>query len=87
MTTVVNLHYEKCDQRIDRKSIWGNPFIIGIHGDRDQVIEKYKVWFYNKLNDLAFKSRTLKLKDKILGCHCRPLKCHGEIIADYLNSL
>ena len=28
----------------------------------------------------------LKLKDKILGCSCKPLACHGDIIKAYLDS-
>jgi hypothetical protein len=30
--------------RIDRLSDWGNPFIIGIDGDRDEVCDKHKEW-------------------------------------------
>jgi len=33
-TRVVNLNIEKYDVYIGRGSIWGNPFIIGKHGNR-----------------------------------------------------
>ena len=29
--------------RIDRQTKWGNPFIIGVDGTRDEVCDKYKV--------------------------------------------
>ena len=30
--------------RIDRKSRWGNPFRIGPHGNREEVIRRYRRW-------------------------------------------
>jgi hypothetical protein len=54
--------------------------------DRDEAIRKFKYDFekgYLKKN----KEDALKLKGKILGCHCKPLACHGDVIAEYLNSL
>jgi hypothetical protein len=27
---------------VDRTSIWGNPYVIGVDGDRDTVIAKYR---------------------------------------------
>lgn len=31
------------------------------------------------------KADALQLRGKVLGCHCKPLACHGDILADYLN--
>ena len=28
-----------------------------------------------------------ELKDKILGCWCKPLPCHGDILAELANRL
>ena len=33
------------------------------------------------------KADVLQLRGKVLGCHCKPLACHGDVLADYLNSL
>lgn len=87
LTKVVNVNKgEKHDIYIGRGSAWGNPYAIGFDGDRDEVIRKYKYDF-----DRGFlKSRkedALNLKGKILGCHCKPAACHGDVIAEYLNSL
>lgn len=71
---------------IDRRSPFGNPFIIGKDGDRKEVIEKYRVWFYSRIHkNLDFLYRVLKLKDKTLGCWCKPEACHGDIIKEFLD--
>jgi hypothetical protein len=62
-------------QQIDRWSDWGNPFLISGDGDRDTVCESFKIYFNLKLE---LKSKVKQLKGKALGCHCYPLRCHGE---------
>lgn len=82
MTKVVNLNKEDSDIYIGRPSKWGNPFIIGKDGTRDQVIEKYKEYILNNkdlLKDLP------ELKDKILGCFCKPLACHGDVLVKLIE--
>ena len=87
MTTVVNIKKEKCDVYIGRPSSLGNPFRIGPDGDREQVIEKYREWFYNKLKDEEFRGRVEALKEKRLGCWCKPDACHGDVIVEYLEGI
>lgn len=87
ITKVVNVNKGVThDIYIGRGSDWGNPYTIGFDGDRDEVIRKYQYDF-----DRGFlkssKEDTLSLKGKILGCHCKPSACHGDVIASYLNSL
>jgi len=85
-TTVVNIKKNKCDVYIGRPSIFGNPFTIGKHGSRAHVIERYKIYFYDRLKtDQEFYNAILKLKGKKLGCYCSPLCCHGDVIAKFLN--
>jgi len=70
---------------IGRGTIYGNPFRIGPDGTRVEVIAKYKAWFY--AND-ALRTECRKwLTGKTLVCHCSPLSCHGDVIADYLNGV
>ena len=45
-TTIHNKYKEQYDVYIGRPSIYGNPFQIGKDGDRQQVVEKYKNYFY-----------------------------------------
>nr|WP_218210145.1 DUF4326 domain-containing protein [Ursidibacter maritimus] len=83
-------------KRDKNKPIWSNPysmydFQIGEDSDelsRDSVIQKFAYGFErDNLPTNLKKEDTHQLAGKRLGCHCKPEKCHGDIIADYLNSL
>ena len=37
--------------RIDRRTRWGNPFVIGRHGNREEVIERYRAWLWRKVKE------------------------------------
>jgi len=69
------------DVRIDRRSRWGNPYHIGIHGTRNEVIQKYEEWIRGQPLLLA---ALPELKGKILGCHCAPRRCHGSVLLKLL---
>ena len=81
----MNLKHEQYDVYIGRGSLFGNKFIIGKDGNRAEVIEKYRVWFEEKLNDDKFFYSVLALKGKLLGCYCKPNACHGDVIVEYLE--
>lgn len=72
---------------IGRGSYWGNPHSMFEEGDeREEVIRKYKYDFdYEKFINID-KSEVYKLAGKRLGCYCKPAACHGDVLADYLNS-
>lgn len=72
---------------IGRGSYWGNPYSMYEEGDdREEVIRKYKYDFdYEKFPNKE-KSEVYKLAGKRLGCFCKPQVCHGDILAEYLNS-
>lgn len=86
-TTVVNIRARaKCDVYIGRPSPFGNPYVIGQDGDRDEVIRKYRAYFYSRLKmDLPFREQVKALKGKSLGCYCKPSICHGDVLASYLD--
>ena len=86
MTSVVNIKKEKCDIYCGRGSPFGNPFRIGEDGDRKQVIKKYREYFYKRLTNSDFRDKVLSLKGKVLGCYCKPLDCHCDIIVEYLEN-
>ena len=79
-TTVVNKNKgEPYDVSIRRPSYWGNPYLVGIHGTREQVIALYE----RDVRDnptLILKIRR-ELKGKRLGCGCKPKPCHGDVLA------
>lgn len=82
-TTVVNFKTDDYDEFVARPSKWGNPFIIGRHGSRLEVIEKYRVWVLGQPGLLA---ALPELHGRRLGCYCAPALCHGNILA-YLADL
>ena len=85
-TIIVHCKKDKYDVYIGRPTDFGNPFSIGKDGTREEVIEKYKQYFYDRLkSDKIFKFKIKRLKNKILACWCSPLACHGDIIAEYLK--
>ena len=81
MTTVVKIN-QPYDVYIGRPSKWGNPFQIGIHGTREQVIAKYWAWIQTKPGLLR---RLVELKGKTLGCYCKPLPCHGDVLVQLIE--
>ena len=69
---------------IGRGSPWGNPFVIGKDGTRDQVIKKYIAMVEA---DPEFKARIVaNLKGKDLVCFCSPLPCHGDYLLKIANT-
>ena len=79
---VVNLRRERFDVYIGRESKWGNKFVIGRDGDRAEVIRKYREWVLG--NDYLL-SCLGELKDKVLGCYCKPLPCHGDVLVELVE--
>ena len=75
---VVNKKKSKYTQYIGRGSIFGNPFIIGIDGNRNEVCDKYGEYARAK-PELIEAIRALP-KNAVLGCFCKPFRCHGEEI-------
>jgi hypothetical protein len=81
ITKIVNLRKEKYDVYIGRPSKWGNPFIVGRDGARGECADKYREWIVNGngrhlLKDIG------ELKGKVLGCYCKPNKCHGDVLVE-----
>ena len=68
---------------IGRGSKWGNPFRIGVDGDRAAVIAKYERW----LRDRHLLLRALdELRGRDLVCFCAPLACHGDLLLCLANA-
>jgi len=66
-------------------SKWANPFTVKEHG-RDKCLELYKEYI-RKLIEKEGINEIMKLKNKTLGCWCKPDKCHGDILVEILNEL
>jgi len=68
---------------IGRPSKWGNPFVIGPDGTREDVVKKFEE--YLMLNPKLMEAAKQELKGKDLVCFCAPLSCHGDVLSRIAN--
>lgn len=80
MTRIVNCRTEKYDVYIGRSSKWGNPFKVGRDGTRAEVIAMYRAWLESRPDLMASFG---ELRGRVLGCHCKPLACHGDVLVEF----
>lgn len=66
-------------EKIDRNTVWGNPFVLGDDGDRETVIENYRDYLTKKP---SLQRQSQNLRGKILGCWCYPQNCHGHVLIE-----
>lgn len=66
-----------------QESIWHNPFTVAKYG-RDQVLRLYEE---RVRNSPFLMSKIHELRGKRLGCWCKPLPCHGDILVNIADSL
>src|SRR5580765_3773538 len=87
MATVINLSSAPHELRrtcvkIDRTSRWGNPFVVGKHGTREQVVAAYRKHLWKQVQSGAVTLPELAALDgQFLGCWCAPDACHGHVLA------
>jgi hypothetical protein len=67
--------------RVDRRSPFGNPFILDRDGSRDEVCDRFKAEQLPLLED-----RIEELRGKALGCWCSPERCHADALARAANA-
>jgi hypothetical protein len=85
-TQVVHCKKHPYDVYIGRPSKWGNPFSHMSNtlaqykvSTREEAVDKYEEWILqqqNLLKDLH------ELKGKVLGCWCKPQRCHGDVLVE-----
>ncbi len=83
---VVHCRRQRYDVYIGRPSPWGNPFSHLAHSSaafrvatREEAISLYEEWLLAQ-PELVERAKR-ELRGKILGCWCRPLSCHGDVLA------
>ena len=86
---VVHLKREPYDIRCDRQSIYGNPFVLKSEANRDHVIQAYRKWLWQQIQESNGIDRLLvpliEAKNKkdtplVLGCWCAPKPCHCDVL-------
>ena len=84
-TRVVNIKSREWEETpedervmIGHPSFWVNPYRMLY--PRDKAVQMFEKYY--EQND-ALKARIHELKDKVLGCpgNCKPLACHGDVLA------
>jgi len=91
-THIVHCQKDYYDVYIGRPSKWGNPFShlsdtlaeFRVHS-RNEAIEKYKDWLLFGEGQYLLKDLS-ELEGKILGCWCKPKRCHGEVLASIIDA-
>lgn len=79
---VVHSKRSPYDVYIGRPSKWGNPFVVGVDGDRATVIAQYRDWVLRQPELMA---ALPELRGKVLGCWCSPQACHGDVLVELAN--
>jgi hypothetical protein len=67
---------------VGRPSKWGNPFVIGRDGSRDEVIAKYRTWI---VRQPALMTALPELRAKDLVCWCAPERCQPDVLVELAN--
>ena len=84
MTRTVHCKKAPYDVYIGRPSKWGNPYVIGKDGTREEVIQKYE----EHVRTSPILMRALpSLAGKTLGCWCPPKPCHGDALIKILKEM
>jgi len=90
-TRIVNLNKESYDIYIGRGSKWGCPYTIikdrptlakEIVDTKEEALSKYKEYV---LSSPELMESLDELEGKVLGCFCKPEKCHGDILLELLS--
>ncbi len=66
---------------VGRPGKWGNPFVVGRDGTREEVIKRYKYFILYSAGDLDL----YELRGKDLVCWCAPEACHADILLELAN--
>ncbi|CAF1385473.1 unnamed protein product [Adineta ricciae] len=83
-THVVHCRKSNYDVYIGRPSIWGNPFKIGRDGDKSERLRKYREWIMTQPELLERAKR--ELRGRTIACWCKPEACHGDILAEIIDT-
>ena len=88
MVRIVNLKHEPGAVahgavRVDRRTRFGNPFVIGRDGTREQVVARYRAELWRQIREGEMPLDELAaLAGRPLACWCWPTRpCHAEVLA------
>lgn len=68
---------------IMRGSEYGNPYKIGVHGNREMVVKKHREYLDKRVAaDPLFAEKIRLLHGETLCCCCAPQMCHGDTLLE-----
>jgi len=67
---------------VGRPTKWGNPFIIGRDGNRDEVVAKFREFL---IASPEMMGSLKELKGQDLVCFCAPRSCHADVLSELAN--
>ena len=78
---------------VARPTALGNPFVVGKPYRREESIARYRDWLAsaiaagspNVLGQLERIIEAARVGDVTLLCHCAPLSCHAQVVAEYVE--
>ncbi|KKM07411.1 hypothetical protein LCGC14_1734220 [marine sediment metagenome] len=69
---------------VGRPTKWGNQFVIGKEGNRNEVIRKYRAYIIGEATPWGILDLS-ELRGKDLVCWCSPLPCHADVLMELSN--
>ncbi len=90
-----NWHLDSNYVDIGRTSRWGNPWTHKqgrtrakyVVATRLEAITAYRRWILSDDEEAQYlRSHLDSLKGKVLVCWCKPLACHGDVLAELADS-
>ena len=80
-----------------RPTLWGNLWVLGPDGTRDEVCDRYDTWLRTgrdfghpeatEARRQAILASLPALRDKTLSCWCSPSRCHCETLIALIAEL
>jgi hypothetical protein len=70
---------------VGRPTKWGNPYVLGKDGNREEVLQKYKEYMSSSGATELWREARKELKGKDLVCWCAPKSCHADILLEIAN--
>lgn len=92
---IVNMRAKPYDVYIGRAGkgrdgYFGNPFQLTNYRDqveRARVLSQFTEWFNSRVvADAEYAQRVLNLRGRRCGCFCKPLPCHGDVMALWVEN-
>lgn len=70
---------------VGRPTQWGNPYVIGADGTRQDVIHKYEALLTSQGGAELAEHAFQQLRGKDLVCWCYPAACHADVLLRIAN--